>query len=110
MNRVRSREVVNCVLSPSQQALAATAGMAHPGLSRPALAYPRAAWLLALLGLPGGLLGYFALFQTNEDAARGILKAGLVAQVVYWVIWMAYMGAQSVSSIMSTNALFAVLR
>jgi len=109
MRQDRSRDAVNSVLSPSQQALAATAGVAHVGLSRPSGAYAKWTWVLALLGLAGGLVGYFALLQTNEDAARGILKAGLLMQVVYWVLWLAYAGAQTVSSIMSTNALFAGL-
>jgi hypothetical protein len=110
MNHGRSREAVNRVLSPSQQALAATAGVAHTGLSAPRGDYPKWAWLVALLGIPGGLIGYFALLPTNEDAARGIFKAGLAVQVLFWIVWLAYVGAQTISSILSTNALFAVLQ
>lgn len=72
--------------------------------------YPKGMWFLALLGVPGGVLGYVMLRDTNAGAARSILMTGFFVQALIFAAWVAQVAAQSASAMAPFDALFTVLR
>lgn len=100
---------IDRVLTPAEQALSMTSSSAFTGLRRARGEYPRWVWLGVALGVPGGILGYFLVHESNEDAARAILKTALVVQLVAWAAWLAYTGAQTAAATLHSNSLFALL-
>jgi hypothetical protein len=78
-------------LSPADLGLTLTAS-AYDGLGTRYRRYPKWAWCLTLLGVPGGVLGYFVIRDLNASAARSILKGGLAVQVLACAVWLAYGG------------------
>lgn len=83
-------------LSPVDQVLAAPVGKSKLDTKMSGGAYPKWTWLLVFsFGLPGGIVAWLVVRDSNPGAAKGLLVMGVVVQIVSTLFGIAMVSSMS---------------